>query len=113
MKNSKLIWIPRILTILFILFISIFALDSFEGDAPFIEELGGFLIHLIPSFALIAITVVSWKYPLIGGCVFIVIGIAFTILFHAYIELPHFLFISLPPVLVGLMFIAFRPKKSV
>ena len=53
MKTNKLLWIPRVLAIMFILFISVFALDAFSGKVPFIKEFVGFLIHLIPSFILI------------------------------------------------------------
>ncbi len=41
MKTSKLLWIPRILAVMLILFISMFGLDVFAGDAPLIQKLGG------------------------------------------------------------------------
>ncbi len=51
--NRVLFWTPRILMILFIGFISLFALDSFAGNQSFPEKIGGFIIHLIPSAVLL------------------------------------------------------------
>jgi len=48
-----LFWSPRILTILFIGFISLFALDVFDEELGFWQALSGFLIHLIPTYILI------------------------------------------------------------
>ena len=55
---KKYIWIPRILTIAFIIFISLFALDSFGTSDPWYMEVLGFLIHLIPTYILLAILIV-------------------------------------------------------
>ena len=111
MKTSKLLWIPRVLAIVFILFISLFALDSFPGKAPFVKELLGFLIHLIPSYVLIIILMISWKKPVIGGVIFILLSIVFTVFFHTYKLLPHFLIISFPLIMIGALFIIFSKLK--
>jgi hypothetical protein len=65
-------WLPRILSILFIAFISIFALDVFGQPQWFLA----LIIHLIPSFFLIFFTVIAWKFEKLGGILFIAIGIA-------------------------------------
>ena len=111
MKTSKLLWIPRVLAIMFILFVSLFALDSFPGKEPFVKELVGFLIQLIPSYILIIILIISWKQPLLGGIIFILLGVAFTFFFNAYKAIPNFLIIPLPPVLIGALFIIFDRKR--
>lgn len=41
MKANKHLWLPAGLGILYILFISMFALDAFSGDASLIEKIGG------------------------------------------------------------------------
>ncbi|MBT8259738.1 MAG: hypothetical protein KJN82_00360, partial [Bacteroidia bacterium] len=68
-------WTPRILCILAILFLSLFALDAFGHEKSFWKQLLDFVIHLIPSFILLIILIISWKWELIGGIVFTVIGI--------------------------------------
>lgn len=106
MKNNKFwLWFPRILTIIFTLFLSLFALDAFAGDAPLIEKIGGFLIHLIPSYLLIAILIVAWKKPKIGGFVFIILSIIFTLYFRTYTYMGSFIAVSLPVAVIGGLYI--------
>jgi len=107
MKAFKLVWVPRVLTIFYVLFLSIFALDVFDMEASVIEKIGGFFIHLIPSFLIIVILLISWKKPLIGGVLFTFVGLISVIYFNTYKFLSNFLLISLPPIVVGLLFIAF------
>jgi len=114
MKTGKLIWIPRVLAMIFIVFLLLFGLDVFSENAPFIRKLVAFFMHSIPSFILLLILFISWKKPLISGSIFILFSIAFSLYFRTYRSLSTFLFFALPPVLVGILFIIFDPaaKKS-
>lgn len=114
MKTGKLIWIPRVLAMIFIVFLSLFALDAFSGDAPFIKKLGGFFVQLIPSFILVLTWLISWKRPLMGGSIFILLSIAFAFFFRTYRSVPTFLLTTFPVALVGILFIIFDlvAKKS-
>jgi hypothetical protein len=69
MENSIKIyyWLPRVLCILAILFISLFALDSFSPELTFWQQIAAFLMHLIPSFILTALLLIAWKWEYIGG----------------------------------------------
>jgi uncharacterized membrane protein YwzB len=107
MKTDRLIWIPRVLAIILIVFLSLFALDAFSGDASFIKKLGGFLRHLIPTFILVLTLLISRKKPLLGGSIFILLSIAFSFFFKTYRSVPTFLAITFPVALVGILFIAF------
>jgi hypothetical protein len=103
MKNI-LTWAPRILAIIFICFISLFALDSFSGEASFSEKIIGFFIHLVPSFMLVACLLVAWKNRIFGGLLFIVLAMIFTIYFGTYKSPTHFALISFPVFLIGFLF---------
>jgi len=116
MKISQKIifWTPRILCILAILFISMFALDAFQPDLTIWQQLGNFFMHLIPSFILLAILLVAWKWELIGGGIFIVIALIMTpvIYIHNYnmngsvwMSLWVIAMITFPFFLIGLLFI--------
>lgn len=111
-ENKVLCWIPRVVALLFILFISLFALDSFGTG----ESLGmmflGFLIHLIPSLVLIVALVVAWRCEKIGGWLFILIGVVFTVFFDTYEDIMTFLIISGPLFLVGILFLVSGYRKS-
>ena len=114
MKMHRLIWIPRVLAIVFIVFLLLFGLDVFSENAPFMKKLGGFFMHSIPSIILLLILFISWKKPLIGGTLFILFSIAFTLYFRTYGSLSTFLLLTFPVVLVGILFIALdlMTKKS-
>ena len=115
-----LYWTPRVLCILAILFVSLFALDAFDPKFTVWQQLKDFLIHLIPSFILVAILIVAWKRELIGGVIFTLIGLGFSpFLFkHNYAmnnsvgnSLITVLFIAFPFVLVGVLFILNHLKQ--
>lgn len=74
-----LLWAPRILTILFAIFISFFAFDVFGQGTGFWKTLLALMMHLIPTFLLVIILIFSWKRPWIGGISFILLGIAYII----------------------------------
>jgi len=112
MNKKFLYWLPRILGILFAIFISVFALDAFGKGIPFPEVVVGFLIHLIPTYIVIAILLIAWKWELVGGILFILVGASYLVWAH----IPHwtaFLLIGGPHVLIGILFIAayFLSKK--
>ncbi len=120
--NKILYWIPRVFCILAILFISLFALDSFSPGLTIWQQLGAFVMHLIPSFVLTALLVLAWKWELVGGIIFTLIGITFMpfIFKHNYNmtqDLWHcisvIMLINLPFVIVGILFIInhFKNKK--
>ncbi len=102
--NKLLYWTPRILTIIFILFLGLFALDSFEGDQSMIKKIGGFFIHLIPNFVLILILVVAWKHEWVGTLAFIMVGIAYIIMFWGRFPFATYLIISGPLFLIAILF---------
>ncbi|MFH1505830.1 MAG: hypothetical protein ABIE94_02475 [archaeon] len=64
-KQSKgwLFWTPRILALAFIAFMVLMSFDAFEGPGPWYMLLLGFIIHLIPAFALAAVYFVARKKP--------------------------------------------------
>ena len=77
MKNSPkfFYWLPRILCIVAILFVSMFALDAFSSEESFIVQLGDFIMHLIPSFVLLFLLIVAWKKEFLGGIIFMILGL--------------------------------------
>lgn len=120
-KRNILFWTPRVLCILGILFISLFALDAFDGEAPLKNKLIGFTIHLIPSFVLTAILLIAWKWEKIGGLILIVLGIFFSFyLFTFNYRMNQSIWISLaviasicfPFIISGVLFIIHALKTT-
>jgi hypothetical protein len=122
-KEKVLYWLPRLLCIGAILFVSMFALDAFQPGMPILEQIGGFLIHMIPSFVLLVVLLVAWKWELVGGVVITLIGLGFSPFVYLMnynrthsvgISLSIILMINLPFVIVGVLFILnhYRNKKN-
>lgn len=111
---KALYWIPRALGIAAIAFLSLFALDAFDGDAPFLEKMLGFGIHLIPSFILLLLLWLAWKKELIGGIIFMGIAMAvspwlwkhnFAMNQSVAITVTIIAAIALPFFVIGLLFV--------
>ncbi len=103
-SRRLLLWGPRILGTLVSLFIGIFALDAFSQGAPFFEALPDFLVHLMPSFVLLAVVGASWRSEWIGGLVFIGLALLYP-LTMARGHLDWMLVISGPLMVVGALFL--------
>ena len=92
--KKVLYWLPRVLAILFIAFISMFALDVFGEPQWFLA----LFMHLIPSLILIGITLVAWRHERVGGFLFLVIGLVMMSFYHSPI-------IASPAFVIGVLFL--------
>jgi glucose-6-phosphate-specific signal transduction histidine kinase len=97
-----LLWTPRILCILLAIFAGLFSFDVFGQGTSFWKTLIAFIIQFTPTLIIIAIIILSWKWPWVGGICFIVMGIAYLILF-AQRSQSHFIDLSL--FLTGILFL--------
>jgi hypothetical protein len=70
-------WSPRVLALTFGAFITLFALDAFSESNGFVEMLVGFIIHLLPTFLVLGIVMISWKREWIGAILFTVLAILY------------------------------------
>jgi len=111
-KKDWLYWSPRAITIFFIVFISIFALDVFFEGYGFWETIAALFMHLIPSFVLIIILAIAWKNEYAGSILFILLGIAFTLFFKTYMDIPGFLLLSAPVFLIGALFLLQKKRRK-
>lgn len=107
-------WAPRILTILSILLISLFALDSFGPGVPLLTQIGAFLMHMIPSAVLVAVLIIAWRHQLTGGIIFIITGLALSPFLYSlnfrnnhsvWMSIGVVAIITLPFIVAGVMFI--------
>lgn len=114
-------WLPRIICILAILFISMFALDAFDPQKTIWQQIGHFLMHLVPSFILIILLIIAWKKELTGGIIFTIIGLGFSplIFMHNYsmnqsiwMSSIAVLLTSIPFAVVGILFILSHRLKQ-
>ncbi len=75
-----LYWSPRVLGILFAVFISLFALDVFGEGYSFWETLLALLIHLIPTYIVIIAIIITWRRAQVGAVLFSALAIIFMLI---------------------------------
>lgn len=107
-RNSKLgqfiYWTPRILAIIFVIFLSMFALDVFQEGHTFWVAIGAFIIHLIPTFIVILAIGAAWKNETIGGMLFFLLGFAYLIMAWGEMSFLTYLVMIGPVFLTGFLF---------
>lgn len=98
-------WAARVAVMVIGGFLSLFSLDVFETQAPPLELLGGFLVHNIPTIALIVLLIFAWKRPAIGFVAFLVAGMLFAVFFvRDFYALPNLVLFVLPILLIAALF---------
>ena len=109
--KGALFWAPRILSLLFIGFVSMFALDVFEEHSGFWRTLLALTIHLIPSLVLIGALAIAWRWEWVGAVIYAAAGMLYvlTLLPRSVPPLPIKLrwiaTIALPAFVIGLLFL--------
>jgi len=113
--NQKItLWLPRVLSIGAILFVSIFALDAFDPGKTFIRQLLDFFMNLIPTYVLLILLWLAWKRPFAGGILFVTVGIVTSPLVYnlnynrthsVMTSLSIILMITIPFIVVGILFL--------
>ncbi len=116
--NKFIYWTPRLLSIIFLLFLATFSLDIFKGNYGFWSSILGLLIHNIPTFTLLVILLISWKNEIVGGIAFIMAGLVHMIFSVVrvdaepwYISFVASLIIDVPAFLIGILFLIGWFKK--
>lgn len=104
MKNKFLYWTPRILAILFVVFLCFFSLDAF-GEFNGWKSVLAVVIHLaIPTVVLLAV-IIAWKKDLLGAIIF-----CFFAIYYVYMVGPNrhwswYALISGPALLVAVLYL--------
>jgi hypothetical protein len=117
--NRFVYWTPRILSIIFILFLAMFSLDVFDMKLGFWETALGLFMHNIPVFVLLIVLLIFWKHEIVGGIVFILAGTLYVAIMLMNMLRNSFewymvfwsLQIAGPAFLIGILFIINWLKK--
>jgi hypothetical protein len=104
LRKRLLYWIPRILTIAFAIFISLFALDVFRAGIGFWDVTLALLIHLIPTAVVLGVLALSWRREWIGAIIYIALAILYIVRTWGRFPLSTYLIIAGPLILIGVLF---------
>lgn len=94
--RGLLYWSPRVLGVLF-------ALDVFVRGQSLWLVLMAFLLHSIPTLAVVIILILAWRWEWVGG-LYLLLAVGYV--FEARGNLPAILAISGPLALTGGLFLA-------
>ena len=101
--KKLLYWTPRILCMVFALFISLFAMDVFQEHEGW-DIVLALLIHLVPVYLVIGALLLAWRWEWIGAVLFSGLGLFYIIMIWGKFDWRAPLFISGPLFLLGGLF---------
>lgn len=99
-----LFWLPRVLTILFALFISLFALDVFGEGLGLLRTVGALLVHLIPTAVILLLLAVAWHREWVGALAYVSLSVLYLVIAWERFHWSAYAVISGPLLLIGLLF---------
>ncbi|MEZ4732832.1 MAG: hypothetical protein R3E79_37485 [Caldilineaceae bacterium] len=100
-----LFWAPRVLGVLFALFVSLFALDVFGMGYGFWGTVGALLIHLIPVYILLIGLALAWRWEWIGALFFIGFAVWYVAEAWGRFPLSVYLVMAGAPFVVGVLWL--------
>jgi hypothetical protein len=99
-------WILRILLIVIALYLEIFSLDVFKSGFPFWKTVLAFVLHSVPSIALLFVLYISFKWEHIAGFTIIFFALMGTLPFGPPNDKNLFVYIILGSMtLIGILFV--------
>lgn len=103
----------RILEIGFALFISQFAMDVFTEHESVGKTVLALGMHLIPTFAILFLIILSWRREWIGGVGYTLLGVAYIIAAKGKMAWTAYVVIAGPLFILAILFfiIWFTKKK--
>lgn len=105
LASSVLFWAPRILTLLFAVFLAMLALDVFEQPLGLRSTLAALLLHLIPTVVVLAFLAAAWRRPWVGAAVYLALGVLFLVATGGRAPWPTYAAITGTLSLIGALFL--------
>ena len=100
-----LFWTPRVLGILFAIFLSVFALDVFSEGYGFWQTIGALLLHLVPTYIIVIILAIAWRWEWVGAILFSALAAFYLVWSWGRFHWSTYLAISGPLILIGVLFL--------
>ncbi len=108
-----LYWSPRILSIVFAIFISLFALEALNQGYGFWQTVLALLINLIPAYIVVGLLIIAWRWEWVGAVLFAAAAVLYTVQTRP----RHFSWavisaIALPLLVIAVLFLINWLKRS-
>jgi membrane-bound ClpP family serine protease len=110
--NRLLYWLPRLLGILFAVFLVLLSMDVFEPGIDPIQIALAFAIHLIPAVLFLTVLWVAWRWEGLGGVGFLILAALYLFMVRGRMPWTGSVGIAGPLLVIGLLFLAvWRAKR--
>ena len=103
--TRTLYWTPRILSICMALFLGIFSLDVLGQGYSFRQTIAALLMHGVPTFIVAVALIIAWRREVIGGVLFLGLGIFYIVMAWGQFPWVTYLVVSGPLFLIGVLFL--------
>jgi len=104
---------PRVLGILIVLLLTLLSTDVFVEDYSFWQSLLGFLIHMLPAFAVILVLALAWRWEWVGALGFIAFAVWYiAITWSNDMHWSAYAILSGVPGLIGVLFLVGWMKRG-
>lgn len=110
-KQGIAYWLPRLLSLLYVGFLALFATDVFSEYSG-VAVIVPLLIHLIPALVLLGVVMLAWKYELVGAIVFLGAAVFYVVDVGWGKPWSWYVAIALPAAIVGLLYLMEWSKKK-
>lgn len=117
LSRRTLFWAPRALSMAFIAFLSLFALDVFSEGYGFWKTVLALTMHLTPVFVLIAVLLLAWRWEWVGAALYAAAGMLYVMQvlsrpLRPAIKLNWILTIAGPTFVIAALFLANWLKRG-
>lgn len=104
--KKALFWTPRVLCVLFALFLSLFSFDVFGEGHSVGETILALLIHLIPVYMVLIALAIAWRWEWTGAVLFAGLGIFYIVMAWGRFPLVTYVLIAGPAFVLAALFLA-------
>lgn len=112
MKKEKILyWTPRIIGIIFTLFMMLFGFDMI-GQYTGWELIIATIMDMTPAILTLGVLFIAWRWPRIGGLIYIALGFTYIFMMRFDADIIPYLIIVLPLWITGLLFWREAIKKN-
>ena len=107
-----LFWTPRVLAILIVGLLTLLSTDVFVEGHNFWQSILGFLIHMLPTFAVLALLIFAWRWEWVGALGFIAFAVWYiAITWNSDMHWSAYAILSGVPGLIGILFLVGWVKR--
>jgi len=100
-----LFWTPRVLGILFAVFLGMSAMDDLSGGNDFWKSMSALFVHLMPACAMFVALAIAWRWALLGSILYGASAVCFVYWSWSLVPLAEQLSISGPLAAASVLFL--------